>query len=155
LNETFVRNSEDLKYAGVHLSNSTAFEVKLNWCKKKLKCQVFLSYSLKQGVGKLTPVGKIRPTVTFCMALEVVFWSKNEVRQSCLVVSELDSQLKDCGFKFRLIQNTCWKWGQSHARIDSCTQFWLIVKKLRNIQLAKRDTPKKNIFKMYLLILFE
>jgi hypothetical protein len=38
-----------------------------------------------------------------------------ELRQSGLVVSELYS----CGFKSRLIQNTRWKWGQIHARINS------------------------------------
>jgi hypothetical protein len=50
-------------------------------------------------------------------------------RQSGLVVSKLDSQLKLCGFQSLLIQNTRWNWGQSHARINSCTQFWLIVEK--------------------------
>jgi len=38
---------------------------------------------------------------------------------SGLVVSELDSGSKGCGFESRLIQNTRCKWGQTHARIDS------------------------------------
>jgi len=49
--------------------------------------------------------------------------------QSGLVVRELDSRLKGCGFESRLIQYTKWTWGQSHAKIDYCTQFWLIVEK--------------------------
>ncbi len=61
------------------------------------------------------------------------------------MVSELESQSKGCGFKSRLIQNTRWKWGQSHASIDSCTQFWFIVDKIKKIQVAKWGTPK-NIF---------
>ncbi len=50
------------------------------------------------------------------------------VRQSGLVVSKLNSRLKGRWFKSSLIQITRWKWGESHARIDSCTQFWFVVK---------------------------
>jgi len=52
-------------------------------------------------------------------------------RQSGLVVSELDSRLKGSEFESCLIKYTKWKSGQSHAWIDSCTQFWLIVEKCR------------------------
>jgi hypothetical protein len=58
-----------------------------------------------------------------------VILSLFEGHQSDLVVSKLDSQSKGCGFKSRLIQNTRWKWGQSHARIHSRTQFWFAVEK--------------------------
>jgi hypothetical protein len=37
--------------------------------------------------------------------------------------------------------------GLSHARIDSCTQFWFIHGKIRKIQLAKWSKPTKNTFK--------
>jgi len=40
--------------------------------------------------------------------------------------------------------NARWKWCQSHARLDSYTQFWF--KKNKKIQAAKWGTPKK-IFK--------
>jgi len=51
------------------------------------------------------------------------------------VVRENDSRSKGCGFESRLIQNTRWKWDQSHARID--------VEKIKKIQVAKWGTPKK------------
>jgi hypothetical protein len=45
-----------------------------------------------------------------------------------LVVSKLNSRSKGYGFKSRLNQYTRWKWGKSHAEINSCTQFWFNLK---------------------------
>ena len=59
------------------------------------------------------------------------------------MVSELDSRSKGCGFESRLIQHTRWKWGKSHARIDSCTQFWLKLKIQKNVGSQMRHTDKK------------
>ena len=42
---------------------------------------------------------------------------------------------QDCGIK----TDTQWKWCQSHARIDSCNQFWFIQE--RKIWVAKWGTP--------------
>jgi hypothetical protein len=68
--------------------------------------------------------------------------NENELwRPSGLVVIKFDSRSKGCG------QNTKWKWGQSHARVDSCTQFCFIVEKIRKI--GKRSTPKKLFYKGY------
>jgi len=40
--------------------------------------------------------------------------------------------------------NAGWKWCQSHARIDSCTQSWFIKKlKRKKIHAVKWGTPKK------------
>jgi len=66
-------------------------------------------------------------------------------RQSGLVGSKLDSRSKGCGFESRPIQNKRWKWDESNARIDSCTQFWFIADKIRKIQIAKWGTPKNKI----------
>ena len=46
-------------------------------------------------------------------------------RNSGLVGIELDSRLKGRGFESRPIQNTRWKWCQSHTSIDYFTQFWI------------------------------
>jgi len=67
-------------------------------------------------------------------------------RQSGLAVSKLNSRSKGNGFKSGLIQITRWKWGESHARIYSCTQFWFIVEKIRKIQVAKYMGHTKKIF---------
>jgi len=68
------------------------------------------------------------------------------IGQSALVVSKLDSWLKGCGFESGIIQNTRWILGQSHARMNSCIQFWFIVEKIRKIQVFKLGTAKKYLF---------
>ncbi len=59
-----------------------------------------------------------------CQLVDVMFNNKREL----LVVRALDSRSKGCGIESCLIQYTRWKWGKSHARIDSCTQFWFNLK---------------------------
>jgi len=58
-----------------------------------------------------------------------------------LVVSKPDSRSKGCGFESCRIKNSRWKWGKSHASIDSCAQFWFIVEN-KKMQIAKWGTPK-------------
>jgi len=61
------------------------------------------------------------------------------------VVFELNSQSKGCGFESRLI-HTRWKWGQSHARSNSCSQFFVTVEKKEKNTGGQMGTPKKNIW---------
>ncbi len=65
-----------------------------------------------------------------------------EGQRAGLVVSELNSWSKGCGFKSCLIQYTRWKWDQSHWFLHPIL---VHCRKIRKIQAAKWDTPK-NIF---------
>jgi hypothetical protein len=65
--------------------------------------------------------------------------------ESCgLAVEHLAHDRKVVG-SIPVQSNARWKWCQSHARIDSYTQFWF--EKNKKIQAAKRGTPKKYLKK--------
>jgi hypothetical protein len=71
-------------------------------------------------------------------------------RKSGLVVSELDSRSKGCGFKSRLFQNTRWKWSTFKAMPGSIPapnsgSFVEKEKKQENIGSQMEQTDQKNI----------
>jgi len=122
----------DLRERGHSLLDRFVFKtVFLNFLMKKTRFQITrISFIVPQ--NRKSNISSIFAKVCFIVVVLVKLLKivdKNSIFKSGLVVSKLDSRLKGCGFVSSLIQYARWKWGYSHVRINSYTQFWFIVKK--------------------------
>jgi hypothetical protein len=120
----FFCNRESNQIGYVFFSNQTNTSY-LTANKVKVKVQVLKNLKTKKFWPNLDNPNTSYGFVLAICGSQKQFLSHVGLRcQSGLRVSKLDSRLKGCRFESCLIQYTRWKWGQSHARIDSCTQLW-------------------------------